>query len=896
MTNFQNSTELYNALIKQKKTPYKEYLLQNGLTTDSENFSRLNLIDIKLKKVVNKNGKKLKTPCYTTYSNVSWNEHKIPYTIWNEREVKLHNQWLKDNKHEVYGYTWSSKCDTHLTLLNNHFSDREGYAVIDVDSMEELWGLYKRGFPIMTTPFTLSTNKRLPHFYIKTCSPLRQRIGTNEGGREIDIITTAVFEDYTCDMYGDTFNQERTFVDTLLGWVGFDFDEEGGDTNCFLAQQRDQRIELCKQKKLPAQVWKNNSGGNSKYIIEMNTRRFDPHWELIPIEDLKVLLSHLKPSDYYLKKHWYKLGRSIVNCVGKNSNPTDYLQLIVNFFDNCDSPKYDKDTWEQENMNMFREFINEDRTNGFYVGQMSGSEWLYEELYKVNREVWVELAFTKQRIIDSKKFRRLKRSEAIKVFNDRVAYIGGVDMYVEFCPIKQTFIFHKKQQLKDRYEELCYTLMKVVVNEDGEQETKPLFKEFIPMWIGCCEKKKCMGGVCFKPTPMRSHITEFNLFTKFDADLSTDYDEDINCMSKEQLESELDFMLQHLRYLAGDDQPQQSFDFCLKYFAHLLKCPASLPRVSILWISVPRVGKNQWLNFIQNIMGEKYYYSSATATDMLGDFNDCLRGKLLLNLNEFKEGKQYLEALKELITEKTLNTREKHKNSIRVDNFGRIIITSNNGKCLHIEYRDGRFVAFTCNPITTSQEFRDKDYMGTLAKQITDLYIQKCFLRYCREFVEVDKDYNFELNMVKTKLYKSLQNRGIPYTLRFIRYWYESSVKEDNDGKLLGELTLTKLYTLFKQFITNEGETLTVSKTNFGNDLEQYCASGDNITSLAYIQNNPNKVIDLKTIKDGKKQKYYVLQPNKVKVFFEKEGIDTACIDWVDSSEDEEDDDEEDDE
>ena len=296
-------------------------------------------------------------------------------------------------------------------------------------------------------------------------------------------------------------------------------------------------------------------------------------------------------------------------------------------------------------------------------------------------------------------------------------------------------------------------------------------------------------------------------------------------------------------------------------------------------LSVPGVGKNQFYNFIQNIIGRKYTYCSANAKDVIGDFNDQARAKLMICLNEFKNGHAFMEALKELVSDEIINTREKHKNSLKVNNFARILMFSNTKNPFNVEFRARRWVIMRCNPITASDEFRyEKNYGGELAENVSSIFLQKCFLRYCREFVNVDKNYNFEINRPITDEYLHLRQRNIPYIVRFIK-WYYFKMIEDKDKKFTSnKFTAKDMYDRFCEYTYDEGEKGLgeISKSNFINDLDKYTIDKKKFSNpqeeLEYTKNNNEKVFYLPT---NQKQKFYVLNKGLCKDYLDWENINT---------------------
>lgn len=853
---YNNATELYDAFVKYHETntgeDYLDFTGRVGWVNPNTLTGQLNMIQVWMN---TKGGKK--TPCYTKRSG-----NALKYSLWNSTDVETHNQFLRDTDHEFYPQKLIERCDTHLVLLNN-YEDFDEYAdykiVVDIDSKEELYNAYKNGFDVFNHPHTLSTKKKLPHYYFEA-HQLYNTYHGNKDEREIDFLTKYVYEKHGRKMFGCNTNLENKMNEVNANkW--FNVPIQG---NLYMNMGEERHTALSKAN--GGVVYTKDKG--EKEILDLGGKRVEPLNEVIPYKELCDIVSKLYWRNHTAYPEWFKFASAVCSMVDKHSDPNNYVEIVNNFY--RDHPNFEVGEFERQNLKLFCDKLNTDASADFDVGNRTSAEWFYDELYKVDRKTWLEYAFKEHRHLDPISFKKLKLEEAIAVFNKRVAYIDDLNMYVYYNCDTREFKFAKKEELKDKYENL-YCIVLVDKKVDGLLVQKEIPKTFIDLWIKSPYKKTYHGGACFRPPPLKAKRSQFNLFTKFDLDNLPMYDEEVNAMSKKELENELSFILQHLRYLSGEDKTDEVFNYQLKYFAHLLKYPAVLPRVSILWISVPRVGKNQFLNFIENIMGAKYYYSSASSREILGDFTDVIRGKLLINLNEFKQGYMVMEALKELITEKKVSTREKHKNPMRIENSARILISSNLKTPLHIEYKDGRFFVVRCNPITTTQEFKDNLYMETLHENITSLKIQKCFLRYCREFVNVSETYNFELNIVKTREYKMLQSRSIPYQVRFFRYWFNNrhrTIHIDKKIKATDELTAQQVFNFFKDFVERENEKLSgVSKNDLINIVETHTIQQ---TDQSWLSANSSAILHLKK----RKQKYYQLDIDRAKAFFEGEGID----------------------
>jgi len=119
-------------------------------------------------------------------------------------------------------------------------------------------------------------------------------------------------------------------------------------------------------------------------------------------------------------------------------------------------------------------------------------------------------------------------------------------------------------------------------------------------------------------------------------------------------------------------------DWVLSYFAHVVQSPWELERSSIVLFGPEGIGKSFFVKTI-GLLLEGYYLSTDKADSVVGNFNSILVDKLLINLNEavFSGSSKENEAIKAKITEETLTINRKMLPEETVNNYARVIITTN---------------------------------------------------------------------------------------------------------------------------------------------------------------------------------------------------------------------------
>jgi len=802
-------------------------------------------------------------PCYTKYSDID-----EPYSLWSKEQCELHNQYLHNNKKVGQDKYLVDNCEHFVVLPNNTNSNMENINVIDVDCIDELWSLYEKGFPVLTTPYTLSRNKRLPHYYFNSSELIDRMLGKGVIDREIDILYNYVFEKKNNDIRGsgDMPMFEKADIEKYLN-IGSDILKIQFDFKTRI-ENRKNKVNNVKAKV----VKKTTKKGKVYNDIDLGSVILTPTWETISYKNLRRIFDVLPVDEYLDHKSYFCIVKTTIAMLNEMSNPLDYIHLVDNFYRK--SSHY-VEGWLEETQDNFCKFVN----NKDYTGLRA--DWFYNKIKGIDRKLWLELAFNNNRKIDPKMFKNLNFDEAVEVFNMKVSYLSGDrSEYILYNPYQKKYEFKKKAQVQDDFANLYYEGKEKIVKQDGEHK---LFKPAMPFfknWNESVDRSQYDGGVVFEPNVLKVREECFNLFTGFEMDKIDDYEDEIKKLTKEEMEIELEPVLQHLRYLSGIDREEESFQYNLRYFAHIMKYPWIQPKVWLLWVSLQGCGKNIWLSFISSIIGEQYYLSSSHLGSLFGDFTESIRGKLLINLNEMSNAHKYECEMKELITEDTIDTKQKHKDNLKVKNCSSGVATTQITNCMSLELGDRRWMINKCNPITISEEFNEKQYFPKLIAILSQVRIKKMFLYYCRNYVAITEKYDFKANRVMTRLYKIVQNANMPYIVRFFSYWYKNASE--------GGETQKKLYTLFTQWKELNGESkLNLSLRSFITKIEEYIIESDN---SSYLQLHPQCVIQCLGRSEGKKQKYYVLDMDRCKSYMES--LDIDVIDFLPDSEDETDDEE----
>tara|TARA_R100000654_G_scaffold50904_1_gene77143 strand:- start:1055 stop:3640 length:2586 start_codon:yes stop_codon:yes gene_type:complete len=691
---------------------------------------------------------------------------ELPYHLWTMKQCKAFNKWvLKNHQKDL----------THFVGIPNQAQ----YLVIDVDSQSELDGLSERGFPINNAIHTKSTNKKLPHYLINyegrdmlkdadVCKILGKTSGIE---MDIDLITNVIYERLDGEVFGeDIYYLEPSQIEYMVY-----------DNRCSIQVKEsieEQRKRGNSQKRTIFKVKSSKKlGSKGKSNIDQALDMWRDYWdgicfdvetsdnELIPYEIMEELLNHLDYERYNNFQDWKKITIAFANNIPPHCNHTKWVKMYLT--STLQYPNY-QDNYAIENVELILNITKSSKDFHKSGKKKITSNTLWKYLQDCSVDKWKELAFHKDRPLDAMEFRKLTFVEALKVFNEHFAFVrcDTKPYYVEWDGNKQDYKTYTKDKLKECYENFQY----LGTDKNGDECYK---EDFISQWIKH-PSKTTYHGETFAPPPMIPRKGYFNYFRGFAIDKIPDYDEEVNALSKEELEEQLTFIFNHIRILCGEDRTEECFLYTLRWFGSIIKYPAELPRVMINWVSKQGVGKNQMLNFIRFIIGEWFYYSSEKLEDFFGTFNSCISYKLLLNLNEMENGYKYEKNLKTLITERTTPTTKKYHETINLPNYSRTTGTSNTGVSVNLEDSDRRMAIFRCSSkIVDSDVEVKKSYNTELNRQINDIFIQKCFVRYVREFLDLPKGYDFENNRPITLEYQLTKQKHCPVGSLFFKWMYE---------------------------------------------------------------------------------------------------------------------------
>jgi hypothetical protein len=149
-------------------------------------------------------------------------------------------------------------------------------------------------------------------------------------------------------------------------------------------------------------------------------------------------------------------------------------------------------------------------------------------------------------------------------------------------------------------------------------------------------------------------------------------------------------LLKHIHEIlcAGNQDHSQ---YLLNCMAHMVQYPWRRLNVCIVMISEEGAGKSiVWSHFMGGILGNNYL-SQGNHNAVLGQFNDCLSGKILINCEELVWGGHGVGVLKDLLTSDTLFINRKNCQPWTERNFVNLVICTNGNHAVPASLSARRF-------------------------------------------------------------------------------------------------------------------------------------------------------------------------------------------------------------
>ena len=261
---------------------------------------------------------------------------------------------------------------------------------------------------------------------------------------------------------------------------------------------------------------------------------------------------------------------------------------------------------------------------------------------------------------------------------------------------KKTYSLHNFQDFKKITEFIEYENIKL----DGSKEKK----NFLNEWVKDKERRS-YNELEFCPV-IKEDSESYNTFRGFDCDTPYEYTENPTA---------IEHFRNHLSLLT--DYDEKSLIYLESYFADIIQNPDKPPGTAILFKSGQGWGKDLLMDIISKMLNMSYMCRTEDIKDVLGNFNTAIKDKVICVINELqnKDGWDYKDKLKGIITTEYLNINEKGIKHYKQKNSLRIFVMSNRLNPIEIASDDRRFMVFKAHYKKPST-----DYFNNLVKILND--------------------------------------------------------------------------------------------------------------------------------------------------------------------------------
>lgn len=400
-------------------------------------------------------------------------------------------------------------------------------------------------------------------------------------------------------------------------------------------------------------------------------------------------------------------------------------------------------------------------------------------------------------------------------------------------------------------------------------------KQFITHWLK--NEPKTYNNLIFKPyngtKKEEDNIYSYNIFSGYDRRINTIY-------NKEQKEQILKPFKDLLFELVGGNQEYSNYFY--KYIAHMIQKPQDKMNICIIMKGKQGVGKNLILNCISNIIGQQHFYSSSKASDFFSEHSGTnLQGKILININEMeiKDSFNFEGLLKSLITENKLTVNPKGLTAYEIDNFSRVVITSNKPNIIPIDIKskDRRYVIFQA----TDKYISDKKYSNVFWSKLYEHFNNSKFISCLYDDLnEIDiNKFDFIRNRPITEAYKEYIKLYVPNIALFLEDFI-LGLKSDCLNKEIKQSS-TFLFSEYNIFLQSNGFIKSEEKINikkFHSDLIELdvnITKHKNSEGCSEYRFNPTNILN-KLVEKG-----FIMSDDKLR---EQDKIDFKLIDEEEQS------------
>jgi hypothetical protein len=285
----------------------------------------------------------------------------------------------------------------------------------------------------------------------------------------------------------------------------------------------------------------------------------------------------------------------------------------------------------------------------------------------------------------------------------------------------------------------------------------------------------------------------FNLFTDFDCEANN---------------GDISVPQSILRLVVNNDE--KVFEYIENWLAHLIQKPFEKPGTAIIVSGEQGVGKDTFFDFVGRMLGEYFYNTSRVEEDVFGRFNGHLKKILLLKFEEanFATNKKFADALKSLTTASTMTFEDKGAGTVSLQNYLRVIMTTNHHNPIYLEDKERRNVLIQAS----SEKKGDLDFWNSVHSELAKQETLEAYFYYLST---LDISNFNPRNRPITEYYEEVKVSQRPYHSQFFQRYIE---EKGNRPDRFVEKPARELYTEMR----DSGLKFELNETRFGLDMKKY--------------------------------------------------------------------------
>lgn len=161
---------------------------------------------------------------------------------------------------------------------------------------------------------------------------------------------------------------------------------------------------------------------------------------------------------------------------------------------------------------------------------------------------------------------------------------------------------------------------------------------------------------------------------------------------------------------------QQAYEWVMMWLAAIVQRPERLSGTALVLRGAQGAGKTIVGEMIGAILGPRLYTIVSGTEELTGRFNAHQEGRLLIQVEEafFAGNPSIVGKIKNMITAPTVRIERKHVDAFTINNYARIVVTSNEGWVIPAGEGERRFMVLDVSPLKA----KNREYFGALHSQM----------------------------------------------------------------------------------------------------------------------------------------------------------------------------------